>query len=58
MTDEISYFEAASYLAEIESVEIDDPTERTEWLVERLQERWPALSVDQAIAYIKVFESG
>lgn len=58
MTDEISYFEAASFLAENEPEDISDPTERTEWLVTRLQERWPALTVEQAVAYIKVFESG
>ena len=58
MTDEISYFEATSFLAAIGPVEISDPTERTEWLVARLQEKWPALSVSQAVAYIKLFESG
>ncbi len=39
MADEISYFEVASFLAEIESVEISDPNERTQWLAARLREK-------------------
>ena len=52
MADEISYFEVASYLAEIESeyAEISDPIERTQQLVARLQEKWPALTASQAVA--------
>ncbi len=46
MADEISYFEVASYLAEIEAeyAEISDPVERTQQLAARLQEKWPALT--------------
>ena len=44
MTDEISYFEVASYLAEIESVEISDPIDRAQWLVTRLREKCSGLS--------------
>ncbi len=60
MTDEISYFEVASYLAEIESeyAEISDPIERTQQLVARLQEKWPALTASQAVAYVRVFKAG
>ena len=58
MTDEISYFDVAAYLAEIESVDISDPTERTQWLVTRLREKWPALSASQALAYVNVFQAG
>ncbi len=58
MTDEINYFETASFLAEIESVDISDPTERTQWLVTRLREKWPALTASQALAYIRVFKAG
>ncbi len=56
MADEISYFEVASYLAEIESeyAEISDPIERTQQLVARLQEKWPALTASQAVAYVRV----
>ena len=58
MADEISYFEVAAFLAEIESVDISDPTERTQWQVARLQEKWPTLTPSQALAYVKAFEAG
>jgi hypothetical protein len=58
MANEISYFEVAAFLAEIESVDISDPNERTQWLVARLREKWPALTPGQALAYVKVFEAG
>ncbi len=60
MTDEISYFEVASYLAEIEAeyAEISDPVERTQQLVARLQDKWPALTASQAVAYVRVFKAG
>ncbi len=58
MADEISYFEVASFLAEIESVEISDPVQRAQQLVARLQEKWPALTASQALAYVQVFEAG
>ncbi len=52
MADEISYFEVASFLAEIEAeyVEISDPIERTQQLVARLQDKGPALTASQALA--------
>ncbi len=49
MAEEISYFEVAAFLAEIESVDISDPIERTQQLVARLQEKWPALTASQAV---------
>ena len=57
MAGEISYFEVASFLAEIEAeyAEIDNPIERTQKLVARLQDRWPLLTVSQAVAYVQVF---
>jgi hypothetical protein len=57
MTDEISYFEVASFLAEIETeyAGIGDSIERTQKLVARLQDRWPLLSLKQAVAYVQVF---
>ncbi len=58
MADEISYFEVASFLAEIESVEISDPVQRAQWLVARVQEKWPALTASQALAYVQVFDAG
>ncbi len=60
MTDEISYCEVASYLAEIEAeyAEISDPVERTQQLVARLQEKWPALTASQAVAYVRGFKAG
>jgi len=60
MADEISYFEVASYLAEIEAeyAEISDPIERTQQLAARLQEKWPALTASQAVAYVRVFKAG
>ena len=58
MTDEISYFEVTSFLADIEAeyAHISDPVERTQNLVDRLRSKWPSLSVDQAVAYVQVFE--
>ncbi len=58
MADEVSYFDVAAFLAEIESVEISDPNERTQWLVAHVQEKWPALTASQALAYVQVFEAG
>ncbi len=57
MTDEISYFEAGSFLAEIEPeyAGIADTVERTAALVDRLQKKWPGLAVEQAVAYIRLF---
>ncbi len=59
MAGEISYFEVASFLAEIEAeyAEIGDPIERTQQLVARLQEKWPALTASQAVAYVRVFKA-
>ncbi len=60
MAEEISYFEVASYLAEIEAeyAEISDPVERRQQLVARLQDKWPALTASQAVAYVRVFKAG
>ena len=57
MTEEVSYFEVTSYLAEIEQefAKIDDTVERTAALVKRLQEKWPGLSNEQAVAFIRLF---
>ncbi len=57
MAEQIGSFEAASYLAEIEAeyAEITDAVNRTSELVVRLQEKWPALTVEQAVAYIRLF---
>ena len=60
MTDEISYFDAVSFLADIEAdyADIDDAVKRTEKLVARLTKKWPSLTVDQAVAYVRLFEAG
>ena len=60
VADEISYFNVASFLAEIEAeyAEIGDPIERTQQLVARLLEKWPALTASQAVAYVRVFKAG
>ncbi len=57
MADEVSYFEVTSYLAEIEHefAQITDQVQRTAGLVQRLQEKWPGLSGEQAVAYIRLF---
>ena len=59
MSEEVSYFEVTSYLAEIEGEVsgIADPVDRTTALVERLQKKWPGLSNEQAVAYIRLFSS-
>ncbi len=60
MAEEISYFDVAAFLAEIETeyAEISDPIERTQQLVARLQEKWPALTASQAVAYVRMFKAG
>ena len=60
MSVQVSYFEVASHLAEIEGDyrDIADTVERTTALVGRLQEKWPGLSTEQAVAYIRVFAQG
>ena len=60
MSEQVSYFEVTSYLAEIEGEyrDVADTVERTSALVRRLQEKWPGLSTDQAVAYIRVFSEG
>ena len=58
MADEVSYFEVASFLADIEPefAGVTDPTKRTERLVDRLLGKWPSLTIDQAVAYVQVFK--
>jgi hypothetical protein len=55
----VSYFEVASHLAEIEGDyrDITDRVDRTSVLVERLQKKWPGLTKEQAVAYIRLFSS-
>jgi hypothetical protein len=55
MTDEIRYFDAASFLADIEAdyADIGDTVERTGKLVAQ----WPSLTASQAVAYVRLFEA-
>ena len=55
MTEEISYFEATSFLADIEDdyADIENVELRTEKLVARLVGRWPSLSPEQAVEYVR-----
>ena len=57
MSEQVSYFEVASHLAEIEGEyrDVTDVVERTTALVGRLQKKWPGLSTEQAVSYIRVF---
>lgn len=59
MTEEVTYFQVAGFLADIEDqyAEISDPTARSERLIERLRQKWPSLSANQAVAYVQVFTS-
>ncbi len=59
MSEQVSYFEVASHLAEIEGDyrDITDRVEQTSALVERLQKKWPGLTMEQAVAYIRLFSS-
>jgi len=59
VNDQVSYFEVASHLAEIEGDyrDVTDLVARTTALVERLQAKWPGLSNEQAVAYIRLFSS-
>ena len=59
VSEQVSYFEVASHLAEIEG-DYRDITDRVKWtsaLVERLQKKWPGLTLEQAVAYIRLFSS-
>ena len=58
MAEQISYFDVTTYLVDIEAefADVSDPTKRTQGLVERLLEKWPTMSPDQAVAYVKVFD--
>jgi len=59
MTDEVTYFEVAGFLAEIENdyAGISDPVEQTQKIVERLRQKWPSMTNAQAVAYVQVFRS-
>ena len=59
MTEEITYFEVAGFLAEIEDeyAEISDPVEQTQQFVRRLRQKWPSMTTGQAVAYVQVFRS-
>ncbi len=59
MSEKVSYFEVASHLAEIEGDyrDITDRAKRISALVERLQTKWPGLTNEQAVAYIRLFSS-
>jgi hypothetical protein len=58
MSEGVSYFEVASFLADIEPeyVDVVDPAERTGRLVDRLLTKWPSLTAQQAVAYVQVFK--
>lgn len=58
MSDEVSYFEVASFLTDIEPeyADVVDPTERTGRFVDRLLTKWPSLTAQQAVAYVQVFK--
>ena len=59
MSEQVSYFEVASHLAEIEGEvrDIGDEVARTLALVERLQKKWPGLTNEQAVAYVRLFSA-
>jgi len=58
MTEEVSYFEVASFLADIEPeyAAVVDQAEQTGRLVDRLLTKWPSLTAQQAVAYVQVFK--
>jgi hypothetical protein len=57
MTEKVSYFEVTSFLSEIEPeyADVTDSVKRTAALVKRLQEKWPGLKMEQAVAYVSLF---
>ena len=59
MTEEVSYFEVTSFLAEIEAdyADIGDREQRLGALAARVQEKWPALTAQQALAYVRLFNA-
>jgi hypothetical protein len=60
MADEISYFDVAGFLAEMEP-DYDkylDPIERKQRLVLAVRDKWPSLTAHEAAAFVRLFLAG
>jgi hypothetical protein len=57
MTDEISYFDVAAFLAEIEPdyQRVRHPIEKKQQLVLAVREKWPSMTAHEASAFVKLF---
>ena len=60
MTDEISYFDVAAFLAEIEPdyERYLDPIEQKQRLVLAVREKWPSMTAPEASAFVQLFLAG
>ena len=57
MTDEITYFDVAAFLAEIETdyERHLDPIEKKQRLVLAVREKWPSMTAPEASAFVQLF---
>ena len=60
MPDEITYFNVAAFLAEIEpdNERYLDPIEKKQRLVLAVRGQWPSLTAHEAAAFVQLFEAG
>ena len=57
MTEEISYFDVAAFLAEIEPdyERYLDPIEKQQRLVLAVRDKWPSMTATEASAFVQLF---
>ncbi len=60
MTDEISYFDVAAFLADIEPdyERYLDPIEKKQRLVLAVRDKWPSMTAHEASAFVQLFLAG
>ena len=60
MTDEISYFDVAAFLAEIEPdyERYLDPIEKKQRLVLAVRDKWRSMTAPEASAFVQLFLAG
>ncbi len=60
MADQISYFDVAAFLAEIEPdyERYLDPIEKKQRLVLAVRDKWPSMTAHEAAAFVQLFLAG